>query len=280
MFHSNEFVNMVDVIELPRFLSNGIISFIRKQNQYMGDYGNLVLNIENDLDEALLPFQYDGIKFVIQHHGRGLIADEMGCGKTIQAIGLIQHYRNHWPVLVLVPVSLMDQWVKEILKFSSDLIRPGDINCIKKSCDPIHGQICIVPYTLIDKLVENDKITPEQFGVVIADECHNLKTRDAKRTLAALPFLKNANIAVCLSGTPATNRPVELYTQLNGLLPDVFYDYDGFVKRYCDAKPNPFGPGLDVKGCSNSSELKMVNLFVMFSVCSLVGSDSAMLFRF
>ena len=46
----------------------------------------------------------------------------MGCGKTIQAIGVMQHYRNHWPVLMLVPVSMGYQWQGELLKFSEDLL--------------------------------------------------------------------------------------------------------------------------------------------------------------
>jgi hypothetical protein len=39
--------------------------------------------------------------------GKALIADEMGSGKTIQAIGVMQHYRQHWPVLIMMPVTLV-----------------------------------------------------------------------------------------------------------------------------------------------------------------------------
>ena len=69
--------------------------------------------------------------------------------------------------------------------------------------------------------VEKGTLTPDQFGMVIADESHCLKNNDAKVTQAALPFLKAATICICLTGTPATNRPVELYTQLSGILPQV-----------------------------------------------------------
>lgn len=97
------------------------------------------------------------------------------------------------------------------------------------------------------------------FGVVIADESHNIKTIDAKRTERVLPLLRFAMVAICLTGTPAVNRPVELYTQLHCLLPYIFNSYDAFVRRYCDAKPLRFGPhggAMDVRGSSNELELK------------------------
>ncbi|KAK7858125.1 swi/snf-related matrix-associated actin-dependent regulator of chromatin subfamily a-like protein 1 like protein [Quercus suber] len=37
------------------------------------------------IESKLLPFQRDGVRFVLQHGGRVLLADEMGLGKTLQA---------------------------------------------------------------------------------------------------------------------------------------------------------------------------------------------------
>jgi hypothetical protein len=111
---------------------------------------------------------------------------------------------------------------------------------------------------MIDKFVESKKLAPELFGMVILDESHNIKSQDAKRTQMILPFLKKINIAICLSGTPAVNRPVELFTQLSGLLPSVFNDYYEFIKRYCDAKISPFTNNWEAKGASNQHELKLL----------------------
>lgn len=114
-----------------------------------------------------------------------------------------------------------------------------------------------MPYSLLDRFV-NTFSEERRFGIVIADESHNLKSKDAKRTCLALPLLKNAKVALCLTGTPAVNRPVELYTQLHGLLPEVFRDYEGFTNRYCDPKKPKFGPKMDVSGSSNEAELKNI----------------------
>lgn len=42
---------------------------------------------------ALLPFQREGVRRGLQHQGRILIADEMGVGKTVQAIALAECYK-------------------------------------------------------------------------------------------------------------------------------------------------------------------------------------------
>lgn len=182
----------------------------------------------------------------------------MGCGKTAQAIAVIQHYRQHWPVMIMLPIGLLDQWTRELITFSGNIIAPDDICALTADAKaPTAAKIYLVPYSMIEKLVSRKRISPEQFGVVIADESHNLKNRETKRSGAAMPFLKKAQIALCLSGTPATNRPVELYAQLNGLLPDTFKDFDAFTRRYCDAKPDRFAANkMDTRGCSNGDELK------------------------
>ena len=76
----------------------------------------------------------------------------------------------------------------------------------------------------------------------------------------SLPFLKCAVVSICLTGTPVLNRPVEIFPQLEGLLPDFFTQstFGGFTKRYCDAKPHRFRAGDDVSGVSNESELRVL----------------------
>lgn len=44
------------------------------------------------LAAALLPFQREGVSFALARQGRALIADEMGVGKTLQAIALASCY--------------------------------------------------------------------------------------------------------------------------------------------------------------------------------------------
>lgn len=180
----------------------------------------------------------------------------------MQAIGVLQHYRGHWPALIMMPPILCKQWHEELMNFCGDILAPHDVATLLKGSDrvPPGAKVVIVTYSIIDKLVQSKALTPQQFGVVIADESHNLKSSGAKRTEGALPFLKGAVVALCLTGTPLPNRPLELFTQVSGLLPGIFSDYDGFGRRYCDPKPARFGNGsaLEFKGSSNEGELRMV----------------------
>jgi hypothetical protein len=40
--------------------------------------------LPDKLKESLLPFQWEGVRYALCRHGRCLLADEMGVGKTIQ----------------------------------------------------------------------------------------------------------------------------------------------------------------------------------------------------
>lgn len=45
------------------------------------------------LRQALMPFQRAGVQFALRWEGRTLLADEMGVGKTVQAIAIASCYR-------------------------------------------------------------------------------------------------------------------------------------------------------------------------------------------
>lgn len=181
-----------------------------------------------------------------------------GCGKTLEALSVLMHYRRFLPALILCPPNLMAQWQGEILDHCSEVAQQAEVCLVRNNKDKIYGKICIMPYTMLDRFINGGKLTSSRFGIVIADESHALKNKDSKRTTLALPLLKRASVALCLTGTPAVNRPVELFTQLNSLRPDIFDSYQAFTDRYCDPKKSRFGSGMDVNGSSNEAELKAV----------------------
>ena len=72
-----------------------------------------------------------------------------------------------------------------------------------------------------------------KYNIVIVDESHYLKDLSAKRTKAALPILKSSKRCILLTGTPALNRPKEIFTQLTSLLPKANLKLKDFGERYC-----------------------------------------------
>jgi hypothetical protein len=94
----------------------------------------------------------------------------------------------------------------------------------------------IISYSLISKMMSFLQQIP--FNVILCDECHYIKSRQAKRTQSLVPFIQQRHRAILLSGTPALSRPLELYTQLNALLPKQWNDFKSFAKRYCQDSTN------------------------------------------
>jgi DNA repair protein RAD16 len=78
------------------------------------------------ISRALKPFQLEGLNWMTrqektQYRG-GLLGDEMGMGKTIQAVSLIMSdYPAGKPSLVVVPPVALMQWQSEIKVFSTYL---------------------------------------------------------------------------------------------------------------------------------------------------------------
>ncbi|KAI3880807.1 hypothetical protein MKX03_034708 [Papaver bracteatum] len=218
----------------------------------------------SSVESKLLPFQRDGVKFVLQHGGRVLLADEMGLGKTLQAIAFAACVRDSWPVLVITPSSLRLQWasmIKEWLSIPSNEIlvvlsqcsgsNKGGFTIVPSSSKgtiPLDGLFNIISYDVVPKL--QHMLMSLNFKIVIADESHYLKNAQAKRTIASIPVLQKAQYVMLLSGTPALSRPIELFKQLEALHPDVYKNVREYGDRYC--KGGFFGL---YQGASNHDEL-------------------------
>jgi len=209
------------------------------------------------LAAALAPFQRKGVMFVHQKKGRALIADEMGLGKTIQAIASAVLYKDEWPCLVVCPAGAAFHWKQEFYTWlESEFLQPEDVALLQTSKNglPEHAKIYILSYTLCGIL--GPQLEKKNFQVVIADECHYLKSPSATRTQNVLPILAKAKRAILLSGTPALSRPIELFTQLQALDPDSWQSLHDYGMRYCEGKKGRYG--MDYSGASHIDELHTI----------------------
>ena len=68
----------------------------------------------------LKSYQIKGVKWLIslwQNGLNGILADQMGLGKTIQTIGFLTHLKGkgmHGPYMIIAPLSTLSNWVNEI----------------------------------------------------------------------------------------------------------------------------------------------------------------------
>uniref|UniRef100_A0ACD5YS90 Uncharacterized protein n=1 Tax=Avena sativa TaxID=4498 RepID=A0ACD5YS90_AVESA len=228
------------------------------------DLRGLYDRIPTDVESKLMPFQREGVRFSLQHGGRVLIADEMGLGKTLQAIAVASCLHDAWPVLVISPSSLRLHWATMIQQWlnipTEDILvvlpQTGGSNKagFRLVYSNTKGDFCldgvfnVISYDVVPKI--QSTLLDLDFKIVIADESHFMKNSQAKRTIASLPVLQKAQYVVLLSGTPALSRPIELFTQLQALYPNVYKNMKEYGGRYCQG--GSFGM---YQGASNHEEL-------------------------
>lgn len=201
------------------------------------------------LSGTLMPYQKAGVSYA-HSVGRCLIADQMGLGKTVEAIATLE-MSNSFPAVIVCPASLKENWRREINKW----LPHRKVNVVSGKTEILNADVNIVNYDILYKFV--DAIQHLRINGLVLDESHYVKTSSSKRTKAAKDIaskVPKSGSVLLLSGTPVTNRPSELVSQLEimGIL-GRFGGKWAFLKRYAGAHHNGFG--WDTSGASNLAEL-------------------------
>ena len=181
----------------------------------------------------LFPFQKVGIEFCNRAGGRAMIADQMGLGKTAQAIGFA--IANNAKTLIVCPKSVTLQWAEEIKKFTG---KNSTIWTTKTIEGHGNNQFHIINYDAVRKQLK--PLLKKQFDCMVCDEATYLKNRRTLRAKAILgawkerkkwPGIKTKWL-LFLTGTPILNRPVEAYYLLNAIDSERFNNFYHFTRRY------------------------------------------------
>ncbi|XP_042520946.1 ATP-dependent DNA helicase DDM1-like isoform X2 [Macadamia integrifolia] len=189
----------------------------------------------------LKPYQIKGVKWLIslwQNGLNGILADQMGLGKTIQTIAFLAHLK--WkgldgPYIIIAPLSTLSNWVNEIARFApsmSSIIYHGD----KKERQEIRRKymtktvgpkfpIIVTSYEVA--LNDAQKVFRHyNWKYLVVDEGHRLKNSKCK-LLKELNLLPVEN-KLLLTGTPLQNNLAELWSLLHYILPDIFSSLEEF----------------------------------------------------
>lgn len=182
------------------------------------------------------PYQTVGANFLASTP-RALLADEMGVGKTGQAI-LAADDLCARRVLVMCPANVRASWVRALPNFME---KPLAAKVLSNERDtPADKGFTICSYDLGIRKAMRDKLLSRSWDVVIDDECHYLKEKDSKRTTlvygekcdGAGGLILTTPYIWGLSGTPTPNHIAELYPMLRAY--GIFTgSYGAFVNTYC-----------------------------------------------
>ena len=116
----------------------------------------------------------------------GILADDMGMGKTIQAISIIAYMKETMkikePYLVLAPKSTISNWMREfklwvpMLKVVN-LIPTKDERkeIIETALKPGKFDVCITTYDAIGRDECFQKLKKTYWHYIVFDEAHKLK---------------------------------------------------------------------------------------------------------
>ena len=194
-----------------------------------------------NITRKLKSFQLEGLNWMIRQEKSqwkgGLLGDEMGMGKTIQAVSLIMSdFPAKDPTLVVVPPVALMQWQSEINAYTDGklkvLVHHGSNSKVKGMTkkDLMGYNVIMISYSGLESMyrkeskgwnrnngiVKEDSIIHDiHFHRLILDEAHSIKQRTT--SVAKACFALKADYKWCLSGTPVQNRIGEFFSLLRFL---------------------------------------------------------------
>jgi SNF2 family DNA or RNA helicase len=222
--------------------------------------------------DRLAPKQRSGVEFMVERE-HTILADDMGGGKTAQAISTVYewNFRNPDEVepgdryLVIAPNSVLRHWRRELGKWAG--IPEDDVTILdgktpaKRQAQLDEGKTWVlVNWEKLQKRVKlvgdsKDKgpLQKIKWKAVIADEAHRAKNHDSQQGMA-LSRLR-APIQIAASGTPVMNNPGELYSLLRWLRPEQYTSYWAFYYNYTEFYKGYEGRDV-VIGVKNADDLR------------------------
>lgn len=204
------------------------------------DYDQKFLDIRDRMrkfdgvEEAVAPPTFEGELRGYQKEGLGwlqylqafgfggCLADDMGLGKTVQLLALLQERKDQqmepkYPSLIIVPKSLIFNWLEEAHRFTPELKLLEYIGIERAQLrDDFHKvDVVLTTYGTLRRDVYQLKDIP--FDYVVLDEAQTIKNSASQ--VAKASRLLNARYRVALSGTPIENHLGDLWSIFEFLNP-------------------------------------------------------------
>jgi superfamily II DNA or RNA helicase len=197
--------------------------------------------VPTGLETVLRPYQILGFNWLrtLKDLGlNGILADDMGLGKSVQVLTLIKSLKEEGalsrPVLLIAPKTLIFNWELELRKFAPDLLTysftgPDRIRTpefLKKH------HLILTSYGMLR--TETPLLCAVTWQYVILDEAQAIKNADTL-TSKAVRHIPSAS-RLSITGTPVENSAADLWSQFDFLMPGFLNDLASFKETYDTAK--------------------------------------------
>ena len=198
------------------------------------------LGTPEGMQHSLFSFQERGhgwLRFLGDLGVGAILADDMGLGKTVQAIAMLVSERTEGevegPTLVVCPMSITRQWVKEIERFAPGLrvhLHHGAdrLGGAELADQAVASDVVVTSYDIATRDI--DDLEPIAWDRLIFDEAQDAKNPATKRARAMRRLVGRRRVA--LTGTPIENRLGELWAIMDLVNPGLLGSHDRFERTF------------------------------------------------
>lgn len=200
--------------------------------------GQTSVSVSEKTQSMLLPHQTVGAQWLYdlyQLRLGAILADEMGLGKTFQTLAFLEAVAKEGGLgrcLIVVPTSLVYNWMEEKRKFSEALpfkiYQSSDKENIKTELMASQSQVLLTTYGMLNE--NPDFFQSIHWNIVIFDEAQSLKTITSQRSVNSRKL--KAQFKICLTGTPMENNYLEFYSLSDLVVSGCLGGVDEFRREY------------------------------------------------
>ncbi|MBN2034298.1 MAG: DEAD/DEAH box helicase family protein [Deltaproteobacteria bacterium] len=180
-------------------------------------------------------YQEETVRKVMKSfRGRALLADEVGLGKTIEALMILKEYILRGMVksaLILVPSPLVTQWRDELAaKFQLEFLSTEDADFRSGNVSTWNRPYVLASINVAKSKKNFPSVTEKEWDLVIVDEAHHLKNRTTLNWKLVNSLKKR--FLLLLTATPVENNLMELHNLITLLKPGQLKTAAEFKKEF------------------------------------------------
>lgn len=189
------------------------------------------------LKADLYDYQKEGYRWMCglgEANMGGLLADDMGMGKTLQVMAYLLNRKAKGtlrPSLIVMPFSILENWRNEISKFAPSLlpvlIYQGEYRQQLLETIPNYDLTFTTYETIARDQLYLGRIN---WKLVISDESQRIKNFKTRASHAAKGM--HAMQRIAMTGTPVENRLSELWSIIDFIQPGLLRSYGDFRRTY------------------------------------------------
>lgn len=191
--------------------------------------------IDKELGKILRDYQKEGDRWLFNlayYRLSGILADDMGLGKSLEVITLLKSCRTKNPNIIVAPASLTYNWYNEFKKWTPSMevmLVSGNGQVREKLISQVKpGQTIITSYDYLKRDLELYK--KMAFHFVIIDEAQAIKNHQTKNAEAVKELNSVSRFAI--TGTPIENSLADLWSIFDFCLPGYLKSYESFRNEY------------------------------------------------